>query len=197
MRYRIKRALHVGVLLGAMAGAIPPALAQASTSLTQAPLPQSVTDPKGRFTMNFPSDWEIVTSSEGTIILTANGPFYAGSRPTINVVVEGSLPEATSPQDLAAASEQGLKVILHNYTVIRESNERVQGRLAYYRYFTWETNTGMVMSVVQMYFTEGRTGFVITGNTINEPERVLHDMPVVNRIIETFRVTLAPANTNN
>jgi hypothetical protein len=180
-----------------MAAAIPLALGQASLSLTQAPLPQSVTDPKGRFTMTFPSDWEIVTHAEAKIALTGNGPFYAGSRPTINVVVEESLPEAMPPQDLAAAAEQGLKLMLHNYTVIRESNERVQGRLAYYRYFTWETNTGITMSVVQMFFTEGRTGFVITGGTINEPERVLHDMPVVNRIIETFQVTLAPANTNN
>jgi hypothetical protein len=42
--------------------------------------------------------------------------------------------------------------------------------------------------LLQAFLTEGRKGFVISGSTLNEPERVLHDMPVITRIIETFQV---------
>jgi hypothetical protein len=170
-------ALLCAALAGAAAG---PARAQVS-------LPQSVNDPHGRFTMSFPVDWEVVTKNQGMIALLGAGPAKGGPRPTVNVVVE-PLQNPLSPQAYAAAAEPLAKAVFHNYTVIQESSASVRGRAAYYRYMTWETNTGVALYQLQVFFTEGQTGFVVTGSTINERDHILQDIPLVTQIIETFRV---------
>jgi S1-C subfamily serine protease len=170
-----------------------PVTAQAPAA--QVPLSQSVTDALGRFTMGFPNDWQVVTGSQGMIALLGAGP-AAGTgiadRPTVNVVTE-TLTHPLSAQEYAAAAERFARVTLHNYTVIQESSATVHGRPAYYRYMTWETNTGVTLYQLQVYFTAGQTGFVVTGSTVNERERVLRDMPVITRIIETFQLAQTQA----
>jgi hypothetical protein len=63
----------------------------------------------------------------------------------------------------------------------------IAGQAAYYRYYTWRTNTGDVFYQVQVYVTAGRRGFVITGSTLNEPESMRRDVPIIVQIIGTFR----------
>jgi hypothetical protein len=200
MRSRITNGLRVGVLVAAMVAAATPAPAQAPPAPDAAPsrpaetpLPQSVTDSQGRFTMSFPEDWEVSTQARGMIALLAAGPAAAGTRPTVNVVTE-TLSAQMSPQRYAAAAEHLAKLTLHNYTVIQEATATVQGRAAYYRYMTWETNTGVSLYQMQVFLTEGLTGYVITGSTVNDRERILGDMPRITRIIETFRLAQAAAN---
>jgi hypothetical protein len=41
---------------------------------------------------------------------------------------------------------------------------------------------------VQVFFTLGETGFVMTGSTVDDPDRVRSDTPVLLEIIETFRI---------
>ena len=151
------------------------------------PLPLSVSDPKGRFTMNFPAGWEVTTKPQGMIALLGAGPANAGTRPTVNVVVE-ELPSPMSPQAYAAAAERLAKAVFHNYTVIQESTAAIRGRPVYYRYFTWETNAGVSLYQMQVFITDGPTGFVVTGSTINDRDRIFQDMPLVTQIIESFRV---------
>ena len=158
----------------------------------QVPLPLSVSDPKGRFTMNFPVGWEVTTKPQGMIALLGAGPANAGTRPTVNVVVE-ELPNPMTPQAYAAAAERLAKAVFHNYTVIQESAATIRGRPVYYRYFTWETNAGVSLYQMQVFFTDGPTGFVVTGSTINGRDRILQDMPLVTQIIESFRLA---ATTN-
>jgi hypothetical protein len=174
-----------------MAAAAVPARAQAPPEPAPVPLSQSISDPNGRFTMSFPSDWEVVTRAAGGIPLLGAGPAYAGARPIVNVVAE-SLPQPMSPEELAAEAERDVKATLHNYKSFGNRVGAVQGRPAYYRFITWETATGVVMYMVQVFLTQGDTGFVLTGGTVNEPERVLHDMPTITRIIETFRLAQPP-----
>jgi hypothetical protein len=196
MRYGIIRALGVIAVLAVMVVAAAPAPAQVSApDQTPPALPQSVSDSRGRFTMNFPGDWEVVTQTQGMIALLGAGPVTTGSRPTINVVTE-ALTTPLTPQAYAAAAERLARLTLHNYTVIKESDTTVQGRPAYYRYMTWETNTGVTLYQLQVFFTDGLTGFVVTGSTLNDPERVVRDVPVITRIIDTFRFTPAQANNN-
>jgi hypothetical protein len=199
MRSRIKRGLRVSVLVGVMVAAgtpapaqAPPAPAPAPSVPTDTPLPQSVTDAKGRFTMSFPGDWEVATQAHGMIALLGAGPAAGGSRPTVNVVSE-TLTAPMSPQRYAAAAERLAKLTLHDYTVVQEAAAAVQGRPAYYRYMTWETNTGVTLYQLQVFLTEGLTGYVITGSTVNDRERILQDMPLITRIIETFRVAQVAA----
>ena len=156
----------------------------------QVPLSQSVRDSGGRFTMSFPADWEVTTKTQGMIALFGAGPAREGTRPTVNVVVE-QLPNPMSPQAYAVAAERLAKAVFHNYTVIQESAAAIRGRPVYYRYFTWETNAGAVLYQMQVFFTEGQTGFVLTGTTINDRDRILQDMPLITQIIETFRLVAA------
>jgi len=189
MRYRIMCAVGVTALLGVIV------VAGAAAAPDEVPLPQSVADSQGRFTMKFPGDWQIVTQAQSMIALFGAGPANADSRPTVNVVTE-PLTSPLSPQAYAAAAGRLAQVTLHNYTVCQESGAIVRGRPAFYRYMTWETNTGVTLYQLQVFFTEGLTGFVVTGSTINETERIRQDIPLITRIIETFRVVQAAAPTN-
>lgn len=157
----------------------------------QTPLPVSVRDPQGRFAMNFPADWGVITKPQGNMVaLLASGPAKAGYRPTVNVVVE-ALPNPMPPEAYAVAAGRLAQAVFHNYTVIQESAAAIRGRPVYYRYFTWETNAGVALYQMQVFFTEGQTGFVVTGSTINNRDRILQDMPLVTQIIESFRLVRA------
>jgi hypothetical protein len=156
----------------------------------QLTLPQSVKDPQGRFTINFPVDWEVATRAQGIIALIGAGPANAGTRPTVNVVVE-PLPNPMPAKDYAVAADRLARAAFHNYTVIQESSAAIQGRPAFYRYLTWETNTGVTLYQLQVFLTEGQSGFVLTGSTINDHDRILADMPLITQIIQTFRVVTA------
>ncbi len=162
-------------------------VALAGAAYAQAPLSASVTDSQGRFAMNFPANWKVTTRNQGMVVLLGAGPQTEGYRPTVNVVVE-PLQSPMSPQAYAVAAERVPKATFHNYTVVQESAVTIQGRPAYYRYYTWETNAGVSIYQLQVFVTEGQTGFVVTGTTINNHDRILQDMPVVKQIIETFRL---------
>ncbi len=159
----------------------------ARTVHAQVTLPQSVTDSHGRFAMSFPVDWDVITKVDGMVAVLGAGPVNGGHRPTVNVVVE-SLPNPMPPQTYAAAAEQLARTAFHNYTVVQESSASVRGRPAYYRYFTWETNTGVTLYQLQVFLTDGQTGYVVTATTINDRGRIMQDMPLMTQIIETFRV---------
>lgn len=120
------------------------------------------------------------------IALLGAGPIQAGHRASIVVVVE-PLPNPMSPGAYAAAAERLAKLTFHNYAVIQAGSATVAGRPSYYRYFTWETNTGVTLYQVQVYFTDGQTGFVVTGGTVNDRDRTREDVPVLTQIIGTFR----------
>jgi len=156
----------------------------------QLSLSQSVKDAQGRFTISFPVDWEVVTRPQGMLAMIGAGPASVGTRPSVNVVVE-ALPNPMPAKDYAVAADRLARTAFHNYTVIQESSAAVQGRPAFYRYLTWETNTGVTLYQLQVFLTEGQTGFVVTGSTINDHDRILQDMPLITQIIQTFHVVTA------
>jgi hypothetical protein len=158
------------------------------TSSASAPLVQSTADPQGRFTITFPADWQVATRSTGMIAVLAVGPMKPGTRATVNVVVE-ALPSPLSPASYAAHAERLEAVTFHHYAVIQQGEAAVAGRPAYYRYITWEPNVGPALYQIQVFFTLGQTGFVVTGSTVNEAERIRGDVPVIVQIIDTFRIT--------
>jgi hypothetical protein len=153
----------------------------------QSPLAQIVTDPQGRFALTFPQTWEVATRADGMIVLVAAGPAEAGYRPTVNVVVE-LLPEPMPPATYAARAEPLAATVFHGYTVVKEGSATIAGRPAYYRYFTWEPNNAPPVYQLQAYFTSGRSAYVLTGRTINQPDSIQRDMPLIVQILDTFRV---------
>jgi hypothetical protein len=60
-------------------------------------------------------------------------------------------------------------------------------RSSYYRYFSWETNAGVALYQLQVYFTEGQTGFVVTGSTLNDRDRIREDGVLFTQLIGTLR----------
>ncbi len=134
----------------------------------QSPTTQSITDPRGRFTIDFPGDWHAVKLEGGMVAVLGVATAQAGPNPaSVNVLVE-ELPRPISPQTYATLSEQMPSIVFHNYTAMEEGAATIAtiaGLPAYYRYFTWQPDTGRVLYQVQVYFTVGRRGFVVTGST--------------------------------
>ena len=148
---------------------------------------RSVSDSKGRFTIDFPGDWHVVRPESGMIAVLGVATAQEGPNPaSVNVVVE-EIPRAISPQTYARLSERMLRTVFHNYTAIEDGAATIAGLPAYYRYFTWQPNIGGVLYQVQVYFTVGRRGFVITGSTWNDPAYTRKYVPIIAQIIETFR----------
>ncbi len=146
-----------------------------------------VSDLGGRFTISFPAEWEVQTR-EGDKpamigVAPANG---AAVRPNINVVID-ALQSPVSPEELAQVAEPTMRAIFHEFTVVQEGRMQIGGLPAYYRYYTWRANTGTALYQLQVYMTVGSRAFVITGTTENDPQRIRDSMPLIVRIINTFR----------
>ncbi len=149
---------------------------------------QTVRDPGGRFSITVPAGWEVETNASGSPSMIAAAPSAPGEfRININVVVQ-ALKAPLSPEALAQAAEAGLRVLFHEFTVVQQGPAQIGGRPAFYRYYTWRTNTGVSVYQVQVYFTAARTGFAITGSTLNDPARLRTDLPLIAQIIDSFRV---------
>ncbi len=148
---------------------------------------RSVSDPGGLFTIDIPVEWQVKAMEGGKPALIAVAPGETGEiRPNVNVVVD-TLTSPISSEEFARLSERVLSTIFHEFTVIQQGPTRIGDRPAYYRYYTWRTNTDVVLYQVQVYLAVGTRGFVITGTIQNDPERIRTDMPVIVEIIGTFR----------
>ena len=177
---RSHRSLSWFLLVLMWAASSGPAAAQ------QSPM-QSVTDPKGRFTIQFPAGWQVLKPENGIIAVLGVAPAQGQPhRASVNVVVE-DLPRAMSSETYAGISEGLLKRVFHGYTIVQQGPVTIAGQAAYYRYYTWQANTGDILYQVQVYLAAGRRGFVITGSTLNDPTSTRRDVPIIAQIIGTFR----------
>lgn len=152
---------------------------------------QSIIDPKGRFTIDFPADWHVLKPESGVVAVLGVAIAPGGPNPaSVNVVVE-ELPRPMSPETYAILSERMLRTVFHDYTPIQQGSATIAEQPAFYRYYTWQTNTGRVLYQVQVYFTAGRRGFVVTGSTLNHPDYTRRYVPIIARIIDTFHPAAA------
>lgn len=77
--------------------------------------------------------------------------------------------------------------------IVQQGPVGIGGRAAYDRYYTRRAATGVSIYQVQVYFTAGQTGFILTGSRLNDPARVRADLPVIARIVESFRINAPSA----
>ncbi len=153
---------------------------------------RDVRDPGERFSIGVPAGWEVQTNAGGSPAVILGAPATAREfRLNVNVVTQ-TLPTPLSPEAFGKGSEGRLRPLFRAYTRVQEGPAEIGGRAAYYRYFIAESAAGDPVYVVQVYFTAGRTAFVVTGSTANDPDRLRTDLPVIARIIDSFRVTEAP-----
>lgn len=146
---------------------------------------QYVADGKGRFKIGFPVGWRVSVPPGDTPAV--EGIDAQSDRPYLNVnVVIESLPQPLSPAEYARMSKPLMAATFHEFTILQEGAARIAHRDSYYRYYTWRSNAGRPLYQVQAYFTVGRQGYVLTGTTANNPNRVRKDIPVIGQIFETF-----------
>jgi hypothetical protein len=186
----VGRLCSLAVAIVVCAAALPPACAGPADM-------QRVADPKGRFTISFPSDWRVVRSAEAMPAVLGAAPAPDGEVPaTVNVVVE-DLPLALSAQGYAQAAGRLLRDKVQGFAPIKEGATSIAGRPAYYRYYTWRANTGSAYYELQLYVTVQKRGFQVTGTTLYEAQRMRKDVPTLTLILQSFRPTEVQGHTTN
>jgi hypothetical protein len=170
--------------------------ALASLAIAQAPQTQTIADRHGRFTIDFPVNWEVSARESGMPSVIGVAPGVVGDfRPSVNVVVE-DLPRAMSASTYADLNERTLAEVFRAFKVLEQGPTTIGGQEAFYRYFTWIPNSGRALYQVQVYLTVGEVAFVITGTTENDPGSISRDMPAISQIIATFRSTTSTGRTS-
>lgn len=149
---------------------------------------QLARDPRGRFKIDFPQDWQVVKREGGPSTVVGFSPAPPGQfRANVNVVVE-DLAGPVSPAAYGQQARPKMAAAFQDFTVLKEGSATIAHRQAYYRYYTW-TRAGTPLYQVQTYFTLGRRAYVLTGTTVNHASRIRRDIPVISQIFETFHPT--------
>jgi hypothetical protein len=160
---------------------------------------QTVTDPKGLFSIGLPPDWRVaghemsdavfqrLRSSQmaGSVISTLAAHSSLGDIHALGIlaVVAMDIPQRLSPSEFGEIARTGFP---SNWTMTQDGRATIAGRDAYYVYFIMnEHATGLYM--VLSYFPVGRTGFLVVGGTLNEPAAIQRNFATISRILETFR----------
>lgn len=163
----------------------------------------TVTDPNGRYTIQFPQSWEVVsmnaTPVSGEIVnqmgknlfsmLMAIDPGAPSAAPTMLMVMGMELPTAISPRTFGLMSQESMGEKFKRYAVVQEGTATIAKRPAFYRYFTMVDKDGDEFYGVMAYFTVDKTGYVIFGLTQNNPSTVRRSFGEVSRVLETFHPT--------
>jgi hypothetical protein len=151
------------------------------------PLPlRTVRDPQGRFTIDLPTAWQVVTSYRDPAV-AAKSPAQSGDLPDTVTVIVHDLPFAISPENCARQVAQLMRLLIHHWETVSEGAVTFSGLAAYSRTYTWRTKTGEDRRSVQTCAVMGPRAFVLIGTTMNTPDRVNDDLPRIVRIMSTFR----------
>ena len=178
-------------------------LAASATPAPAAAGMHTVTDPSGRYTINFPTSWEVVsmnaTPLAGQIVsqlgsnlfsmLMAIDPGESSTSPTVLMVMGMPLETAISPRTFGMVTSESMGEKLDGYLLVKEGTATIAKRPAFYRYFTMMDKHGENMYSLIVYFTVGKTGYMIFGATRNQPETVRKAFGDISQILETFRPT--------
>jgi len=151
---------------------------------------QVVTDPHGRYTITIPPDWRPPFPrgpQDPGLLIVVEGPQRAGFAPMVTVQTN-SLINAASPTKFAQDLSGYRRGYFPGYTLMQEGDATVAGRPAHFVYFTWTPQNRPALYGVQVYFTEGLVGWIVTGSTLKDAQHVHDDFPVITQIIGTFHV---------
>lgn len=178
---RVGRPILMVVVAALFAGLLLPGVAR-SAGL------QYIADAKGRFKMGFPAGWSVEAAPGDSPAVQGIDAQSQVPYLNVNVVVE-TLPRPVTSAQFGRQAKPLMAATLHEFTVLQEGPARIAHRTAYYRYYTWKSNSGNALYQVQAYFTVGLQGYVLTGTTGNDPGRIRKDVPLIGQIFETFTPT--------
>jgi hypothetical protein len=158
----------------------------------------SVSDPKGLFSISIPLDWSVASSQMSEAVFHGLRTSGMGQRvvstlaahsgggdglPAILAVAAVDLPERVSP---AAFAEAVKGQVPSGWEVTQDGRATIAGRDAHYLYFIMH-QTDYALYMVMTYFNVGRTGFLVVGGTLNEPDSIRKHFATISQILETFR----------
>lgn len=158
---------------------------------------QPVTDPRGLFTIDIPSDWRVAgsrmsdgvfrglrTSAVGQNVISTLAAHSLGDdgAPAILAVAAVALPQRVPP---AAFGEIVKQQVPSGWTITQDGRATIAGRDAHYLYFIMH-ETEYALYMVMAYFNVGQTGFLVVGGTLNEPGPIRKHFATISRILETF-----------
>jgi hypothetical protein len=184
MRTRVIPVVACGIALWSAVAAYPAGSAQT----------QIVNDPKGRYTITIPQDWHLPGArgqQDPGVLLLVEGPSSGGAAATV-AVQSRSLMHANSPLKFAQDAAGYRQAFFPGITVTQQGEATIAGRPAYFLYFTWMPQGQPALYDLQVYFTDGLNGWIVTGFTERDPQRVQVDFPVIRQIIESFQVISRP-----
>lgn len=163
---------------------------------------KSVSDPDGRYTISLPADWQTMTLGGGgstttrdiTSALTPLGGGFSmvvaapgGDQPVYLGILAMTMPEQIDPLTFKDAFGKSRR--MDDYSLIQEGSMTLAGLPAYYQYFTWRSGSGSNDYSVVVVASAGRVLYFILGGTHNDAAHVQRDIPVLVRVINTFRPT--------
>jgi len=147
---------------------------------------RQVQDPRQRFTISIPAAWEVRTST-GDPAVEASSPPSPGDLPdTVNVIVR-DLPWFLTPQACIGKAIQIMRIGGTQFKTLDEHPEELGGLHAYVHAYTWRTRSGADRRSYQVCAMLTRRAFLLIGTTANSPSHVRDNLPVLERIMDTFR----------
>lgn len=148
----------------------------------------TVADLKNRFTLSVPITWHVQTSMAAFApSVSATAPTAAGQLPdSVDVTVHDFLTPIT-PSGCASGATMVMRFSIHTWTTLKEGPITLDGREAYRRDYVWRASTGASRRSVQTCVTIDRRAFMLVGTTANTAEVVEQNLPLIERIMATFR----------
>ncbi len=160
-----------------------------------APPPMAVySDPKGRFTIEYPAAWRVTTHTVdvGTVF---SGVDTVGGSGWVDVA-SGDFPEPKSSEAFAQSTQAVFRQHQPAYKQLQEGPTTIAGRPAYYFYYT-DSNSGFHSYEMRVYLaftvtrqtapTTATRAIWLVGGTVNDPRHVRDSFPLILRIIWSLR----------
>lgn len=171
---------------------------------------RTITDPKGRFTIDMPTSWGVFSldaavrelASSPTAKMVPNGVMLSGVVGGANIgdretpgptvfIAALRLPPEISPIDFvarlrSAGAPSNSGATAQGARIIKAAPMTLSGRDAYYAYMTLTRRSTQDLYQVVVFFPGSDALILIGGMTQNQPGRVRTDIPLIVRVINTF-----------
>ena len=149
------------------------------------------TDPKARFTIEYPAAWEVQTKSgEGE---KSEATFLGGRAIRFGwaaVQVFGAPPaEVRSPQELARGVQAAIRKDYPSYQSLQDGPANIAGHEGYYFYYTRTEKEGASWYYIRVYMLFPARTVVLSGGMPNDARLIQDNFPLILRILWSFRPT--------
>ncbi len=147
---------------------------------------RAVADPHDRFTISVPLTWQVRTS-DGDPSVEATSPAPTGALPDTLDVIARDFSTTLSAEECVQKAEWLMRLVSVDFKTVEKHPGSLAGLNAFAHAYTWRTRSGADRRSYQVCVTVKRRVFILIGSTTNDPTYVLEHLPVLQRMIETFR----------